>query len=71
MKETLKYEEAMREIERIVRDMEANELDIDSLTDNLKKAQKLLAFCKDKLTKTDEEIKNLLKTDEERIRKAE
>ncbi|MCD8297091.1 MAG: exodeoxyribonuclease VII small subunit [Prevotella sp.] len=54
------YEEAVRQLEDIVRKMENNELDIDSLSCQLKTAQELIKMCKDKLTKTDEEIKKIL-----------
>ena len=47
-------------MEAIVRKMESGQLNIDSLTDELKKAKLLLKACKDKLTKTDEEIKKIL-----------
>ena len=40
--------------------MENNELDIDSMSEQLKRAQQLIKLCKDKLTKTDEEIKKIL-----------
>ena len=56
----MKYEEAMAQLEAIVRRMETGELNLDSLADELKKAQKLIKMCKDKLTKTDEEIKKML-----------
>ncbi len=56
----MKYEEALRQLEDIVAKMENDELDIDSLTQQLKTAQKLIRQCKDKLTKTDEEIKKIL-----------
>ena len=58
----MKYEEAMRELEIIVRKMENDELDIDTLTEQLKRAQQLIKLCKDKLTKTDEEIKKILES---------
>ena len=58
----MKYEEAVAQLEAIVRRMETGELNLDSLADELKKAQKLIKMCKDKLTKTDEEIKKLLET---------
>jgi len=48
------------QLEAIVRRMETGELNLDSLADELKKAQKLIKMCKDKLTKTDEEIKKML-----------
>lgn len=56
----MKYEEALRQLEGIVEKMENDELDIDQLSDQLKKAKKLVKLCKDKLTKTDAEIKKLL-----------
>ena len=56
-KQEIKYEEAIAQLEGIVRKMENGNLDIESLTTQLKTAQKLIKLCKDKLTKTDEEIK--------------
>ena len=55
-----KYEEAMRQLEDIAAKMENGELDIDSLSEQLKTAQKLIKQCKDKLTKTDEDIRKIL-----------
>lgn len=60
MEKEIKYEEAVRQLEEIVNQMENDELDIDDLTAKLKKAQKLIRLCKDKLTKTDAEIKKTL-----------
>ena len=60
MKKETKYEEAMAELQDIVRRMENDELDIDQMTVQLKRAQELIKLCKDKLTKTDEEIKKIL-----------
>ena len=65
MEKELKYEQAMRELEAIVRKMENNELDIDMLGAELKRAQTLITICKEKLTKADNEVKNVLKNCEE------
>jgi len=59
----MKYEEAMNQLQEIVRKMENDELDIDQMAEQLKRAQELIRLCRDKLTKTDEEIRNLLKND--------
>lgn len=59
-KETMKYEEAMTRLENIVADMENGNLDIDSLCEKVKTAQKLIKMCRDKLTRTDEEIRKIL-----------
>ena len=61
MAKEIKYEEALSQLEEIVSKMENEELDIDELTTELKQAQKLVKLCKDKLTKTDKEIKTILK----------
>jgi exodeoxyribonuclease VII small subunit len=58
----IKYEDALRQIEQIVEKLENNELDIDTMGEQLKTAQKLIKLCKDKLTKTDEEIKKILES---------
>ena len=59
MNENIKYEEALAQLETIVRKMEANEYDIDELATQLKTAQQLIKLCKDKLTKTEEEIQKM------------
>ena len=60
MSKEMKYEAAYAELQGIVRKMENDELDIDQMADQLKRAQELIKLCKDKLTKTDEEIKKIL-----------
>ena len=62
-KKEIKYEEAVALLEEIVDKMENDELDIDQLSDQLKRAKELVKLCKNKLTKTDEEIKKLLSED--------
>lgn len=59
----MKYEEAIKELETIVSQIEKNELDIDELTVRLKEAQRLIKLCKDKLYKTDEKIKAMLEVE--------
>ena len=58
----MKYEEAVNQLEHIVHQMENGELDIDQMSEQLKKAQQLVKLCRDKLTKTDEEIQKILGT---------
>ena len=61
--EKINYEEAIEELETIVSKMESGELNLDAITEKLKRAQKLIKLCKDRLTKTDEEIKKILSSD--------
>lgn len=60
MEKKLNYEAAIAELEQIVRKMESGELDLDTLTTQLKRAQQLIKMCKDRLTKTDAEIQKIL-----------
>ena len=60
VRKDLKYEEAMATLEQIVAHMENNELDLDTMSEELKKAKQLIKLCKDKLTKTDQEIRKIL-----------
>ncbi len=62
-KESLTYEEAMARLEELARRMENNETGIDQLAAELKEARRLMAFCKEKLYATDEEIKKIWETD--------
>ena len=59
----MKYEDSIKDLESIFRRMENDELDIDTLATQLKRAQTLIKSCRDKLTKTDEEIKSILAGD--------
>lgn len=63
-KEKLTYTAAMRELESIVESVEQNELDIDDLTTNLKRVQQLVKFCRERLLKTEEEVKGILASDD-------
>lgn len=54
------YEKAIERLQEITSKIERGEMDIDSLAANLKEAKELVAFCKDKLTKTEEEVKKIL-----------
>ena len=55
MSKETKYEAAFAELQ--------DELDIDQMAEELKRAQELIKLCKDKLTKTDEEIHKILAQD--------
>lgn len=54
------YTEAKKELEKIVSSIESGELDVDALTESVKKASELIAFCKEKLTRTDKELQKIL-----------
>ena len=59
MKQEQRYEEAFAQLQNIVRKMENDEYSIDEIAVQLKEAQRLIKFCKDKLSKTEAEIRQL------------
>jgi exodeoxyribonuclease VII small subunit len=56
------YKEAMAEIEEIVAKLENNQLDIDVLSEKVKRVSELIAYCKSKLHETEEEVEKILKS---------
>lgn len=54
------YGEAMKELQVIMSQIENDELDVDVLLENVKKAATLIKFCKEKLQSTNTEIQKIL-----------
>ena len=62
MEEPKTYTQAMQELEAIVAKMQNDNCDIDALADYTKRAAELIKFCRDKLFKTDEEVKKCIES---------
>ena len=60
MEEALKYKDAIGELEAIVEEIEGETVDVDVLTEKVKRAALLIKYCKAKLKKTDDEVKKVL-----------
>ena len=58
--EQLTYTSAMKELEEIVQKLQRPDCEIDQLCQLTERSVKLLAFCKENLTKTDEQLVKLL-----------
>ena len=56
----MSYSQAKKELEEIVTSIESGKLDIDALTNSVKRASELISLCKRKLTKTDKELQKIL-----------
>lgn len=56
----MSYSQAKKELEEIVTSIESGKLDIDALTNSVKRAAELISLCKQKLTKTDKELQKIL-----------
>lgn len=59
------YTEAISEVEDILERIENEELDVDELAEKVKRVSVLLKICKEKLTKTNEQVEEILKEMEE------
>lgn len=57
MSNELTYEQAFSELEQIVKKIEQGNTSIDTLADNLKRANELITICRNKLHKAEEDIK--------------
>jgi exodeoxyribonuclease VII small subunit len=60
IKEEISYQEAVREIEEIIKKIESGELDVDQLTGQVKRVSYLLDICRNRLKTAEEEIKKII-----------
>lgn len=54
------YTQAMQELEAIITKMQSDNCDIDALASYTKRAAELIKICREKLFKTDEEVKKCI-----------
>lgn len=59
-KKKLSYSKAIRELEQIINEIETETIDVDLLTEKVKRASALITFCKGNLKTTEEEVKKAL-----------
>ncbi|RZT93278.1 exodeoxyribonuclease VII small subunit [Ancylomarina subtilis] len=64
-KKKINYREAITEIEETIQAIENEELDVDQLSDKVKRVSELLKICKEKLHNTEKEVENILNEMEE------
>lgn len=50
------YSAAFEELKEIVDQLESDNISVDELTEKMKRATVLMKICRDKLTKTEEEV---------------
>lgn len=60
----MSYEEAISQLETLSRQMEQGNISIDELAEKLQEAQKLIKFCRDRLTKIDSKLKSMFDNEE-------
>lgn len=59
-KKKLRYSEAINEIEEILETIESQELDVDDLSEKVKRVSELIQLCKTKLHTTEDEVRKIL-----------
>jgi exodeoxyribonuclease VII small subunit len=60
-KKEFSFKESVNEIEKILRNIESGDLDIDKLAESVKRASELIRLCQKKLKTTEEEINSIFK----------
>jgi len=60
-KKTFSFNDAVKEIEKILQNIETGDLDVDKLSEEVKKASELIKHCQKKLHETEEEINSIFK----------
>ena len=53
------YKEAIDQLEKIIAKIDSNEVEIDTLVEDIKQANSLIALCRAKLNRADEEVQKL------------
>ena len=61
MAKQIGYAEAIAEIEETIAKIEAEELDVDEITQKVKRVSYLLNLCREKLRNTETEVDKILK----------
>lgn len=61
----ISYSQALTELEKIVGEIESEEIDVDALAEKVKRAAYLIKSCKGRLRSTEEDVKKALTEVEE------
>ena len=60
IEEKLNYEDALKQLQEIVNKLENKEIKLDELSISVKEAKRLVDYCREKLDKTEEEIRRII-----------
>ena len=61
-KKSFNYSEAIQEIEQILEKFRTEQLDVDQLAAEVKRATALITACRERLTKVEQEVNNILES---------
>ena len=60
MKKNPSYEDAFNELREIINEIEEGDVNVDLLSEKVKRAVVLIKVCKDKLSSTEEDVDRIL-----------
>ena len=60
MSKEIDYTEAFEELQKIVTEIEMDEITVDELSEKVKRAAQLIKICKTKLSTTEEDVNKIL-----------
>ncbi len=60
MEDKITYDEATKQIETILLKLRNNEISVDDLSREVKRATELITLCRDRLTSAEEDLKKIL-----------
>lgn len=59
---SLRYREAMEELESILQSIESDEVDIDDLSEKVERAAQLVQLCRSKILATERRVQSVIET---------
>ncbi len=60
-KKAIKYSEAVGELNAILEDLESEKIDVDELSEKVKRAVELIKLCREKIETTELEVRKIVK----------
>jgi exodeoxyribonuclease VII small subunit len=68
-KKSITYNEAIRELNTILEEFESEQVDVDHIRDKVKRAIALITLCRQRIEKTELEVRKIVKDFEKDISK--
>ncbi len=68
-KKDIKYSKAIEELNKILSDLQQEKIDVDEVSSKVKRAIDLIRLCREKIQKTELEVRNVIREFEKEIPK--
>ncbi|MDD3821943.1 MAG: exodeoxyribonuclease VII small subunit [Bacilli bacterium] len=67
VKKEISFEEKLKQLEKIVRELESGDVNLDDAIDKFNEAMKLAKECSDKLTNVEQQVNKILTSDDKLV----